>query len=78
MQNDYLSNKKFFKSLYEVESIKQNRQNHSNHSIKSKRVDINNLLNRVKLEKKNKKKENILIFSAIFLIVSVFGIFCFL
>ena len=78
MQNDYLSNKKIFKSLNEVKSIKQNRQNYSNLSPKSKRVDINKLLNRVKLDKKNKKKENILIFSAIFLIVSVFGIICFL
>jgi hypothetical protein len=42
---------------------------------KDKYVDVNILLNRVKLNEKNKKKENLLIFFSVILLISVTGIF---
>ena len=43
--------------------------------LKDKYVDVNILLNRVKLNEKNKKKENLLIFFSVILLISVTGIF---
>ena len=42
---------------------------------KKKSVDVNILLNRVKLNEKNKKKENLIILFSVILLISVTGIF---
>ncbi|MDB9811460.1 hypothetical protein OAB95_03270 [Candidatus Pelagibacter sp.] len=65
MQNDYLNNKKRYtldKSQKSYPVIKQS-------SIKS--VDINKLLNRVKIEKLNKKKENLVLATTLLCIFSI-------
>jgi len=70
MQNDYLSNKKNY-------NINNRNKYHSQKydTSKSKSVDINKLLNNVKVNEKNKIKENCIIFSLAMLILSVTGIF---
>ena len=42
---------------------------------KKKSVDVNILLNRVKLNEKKKKKENLIILFSVILLISVTGIF---
>jgi len=70
MLNDYLSNKKNYilnkpqKNYFSVPK-----------TLKSKKIDINILLNKAKVEEKNKKKENLILFALTFLIISVVGIF---
>ena len=72
MQNDYLSNKK----NYNLNKIKKKPlQGKYSYSQKSKNVSINTLLNRVKIDEKNKKKENLILFGFVVLIISVAGIF---
>jgi hypothetical protein len=74
MQNDYLNNKKKY-SIKNLDEKKSQVQFKINNKTK---VDINKLLNRVKIEQKNKKKENLaiigLVCSAIFVIgiISIF------
>jgi len=70
MKNDYLSNKKNYKinKLNKYHSQKYN-------IIKSKNVDINRLLNSVKINEKNKKKENFILFGLATLVISAMGIF---
>jgi len=55
----------------QTKSIETNQKKPS----KDKYVDVNILLNRVKLNEKNKKKENLLIFFSVILLISVTGIF---
>ena len=72
MQNDYLSNKK----NYNLNKIKKNPlQDKYSHSQKPKNVSINTLLNRVKIDEKNRKIENLILFGFVVLIISVAGIF---
>jgi hypothetical protein len=70
MQNDYLNNKKNY-SLNHLKinyPIKQK-------ILKPKNVDINELLNGVKINEKNKKKERLVFFGLATLLVGVMGIF---
>ena len=68
--NDYLNNKKefFTKKSNDNEVTKQLKL-----SPKSK-VDINKLLNRVKVEKKKKKKENLVIIGLVGCAITIIGI----
>jgi ribosomal silencing factor RsfS len=69
MLNDYLSNKKKF-------IFNQNKKNsYSKHNTISRNVDINKLLNRIKISKKNEKKESWVLIGLATLIVGVMGIF---
>jgi len=70
MQNDYLSNKKHY-------NVNNHNKYHSQNydTLKSKNVDINKLLNGVKINEKNIKKENWILFGLATLILLVTGIF---
>jgi hypothetical protein len=71
MQNDYLSNKNIYTSNKHKKYFSQN---HIKLKKKSN-VDINKLLNSVKINERNKKKESWILFGLATLIVSVMGIF---
>ena len=70
MLNDYLNNKKNYilnkpqKNYFSVPK-----------TLKSKKIDINVLLNKAKVEEKNKKKENLILFALTFFVFGVMGIF---
>jgi len=71
MKNDYLSNKKIFELNKEnnfkyITPVKKN-------SVKPINVNINTLLNRVKLKEQNKKRENFILLSMVVSILSVIG-----
>jgi ribosomal silencing factor RsfS len=69
MLNDYLSNKKKF-------ILNKNKKNsYSKHNTISRNVDINKLLNRIKISKKNEKKESWVLLALATLIIGVMGIF---
>ena len=74
MQNDYLTNKRLFTELNEtkVKVI----------SLPKKKVisnvNINELLNKVKIEEKTRKKKNLLIFVAFITLVIFFAAVAFL
>jgi len=75
MQNDYLTNKKKY------DSVVQKKYNLKNESItnfinskKPNNVDINKLLNKVKINEKNQKKEKLILLSIASLVVGVAGI----
>jgi|TARA_B100000795_G_C22578525_1_gene352888 hypothetical protein len=75
MQNDYLTNKKKY------DSVVQKKYNLKNKSItnfinskKPNNVDINKLLNKVKINEKNQKKEKLILLSIASLVVGVAGI----
>jgi len=55
------------------ENIKKNVSPHTQYSIKTKIVDINKLLNRVKIEKKNENKRKLIFYSSTILSLSLFG-----
>ena len=59
--NKHISEKNDQKKAITVEQIKQKR-----------RVDINKLLNRVRIEKKNENKRTIIFYSSIILTISTF------
>ena len=69
MQNDYLNNKKFYS---------ENNDNYAKpkiqHIFNSKKVDVNKLLNRVKIEKKEDIKKNWILAGLIISVVSIIGI----
>jgi len=68
--NDYLNNKKdFFKKKTNDNKITRQLKL----SPKSK-VDINKLLNRVKVEKKKKRKENLVIIGLVGCAITIIGI----
>ena len=70
MQNGHLSNKKNYTSNRYSDYI------HTNHAkLKKENVNINKLLNGIKINKKNKKKESWILFGLAALIVSAMGIF---
>ena len=72
MQNDYLNNKK----NYNLNKIKKHPlQRKYSYKQKQKNVSINTLLNRVKVDEKNRKIENLILFGFVILIISVAGIF---
>ena len=75
MQNDYLTNKKKY------DSVVQKKYNLKNESItnfinskKPNNVDINKLLNKVKINEKNQKKEKLILLSVASLAVGIAGI----
>ena len=70
MLNDYLNNKK----NYILNKPKKNYFSEFK-TLKSKKIDINVLLNKVKVEEKNKKKENLILFALTFFVFGVMGIF---
>ena len=72
MQNDYLNNKKNYNSN---KIKKYPLQDQYSHSQKPINVSINTLLNRVKIDEKNRKKENLIFFAFIVLVISMAGIF---
>ena len=72
MQNDYLNNKKNYNSN---KIKKYPLQDQYSHSQKPINVSINTLLNRVKIDEKNRKKEDLILFGFVVLVISVTGIF---
>ena len=72
MQNDYLINKKSIKLKQEIKTLTS-----IEFLPKNKSVDINKLLNRVKINEKKKKKENILMLGIATFIVGCSGIIIF-
>jgi len=72
MQNDYLNNKK----NHNLNKIKKHPlQGKYNYNQKPKNVSINTLLNRVKIDEKNRKKEDLILFGFVVLVISITGIF---
>tara|TARA_B110000467_G_C18213209_1_gene418693 strand:- start:590 stop:811 length:222 start_codon:yes stop_codon:yes gene_type:complete len=69
MQNDYLSNKKKYTSDYNNEYEFKTKL-----ISKPKIVDVNVLLNKVKIKEKKLKVENLIVLSIIVLVISTFGI----
>jgi|TARA_B110000914_G_C15424808_1_gene428368 hypothetical protein len=57
MQNDYLNNKKKYISNREIENLPKKNY----YKFKQKNVDINKLLNRIKLNQKDQVKENCMV-----------------
>jgi|TARA_B110000238_G_C15908404_1_gene345134 hypothetical protein len=67
MQKTYFYNNKFFSENKDKKKIV------SSHHIKSKiNVDINKLLNRVKIEKKNENKKKVIFYSSIISMLCAF------
>ena len=70
MINDYLNNKKDF-------FTKKTNDNKITRQLKlspKSKVDINKLLNRVKIEKKKKRKENLVIIGLVGCAITIIGI----
>ena len=72
MENDYLINKRSIKLKQEIKTLTS-----IEFLPKNKSVDINKLLNRVKINEKKKKKENILMLGIATFIVGCSGIIIF-
>ena len=72
MENDYLINKRSIKLKQEIKTITS-----IEFLPKNKSVNINKLLNRVKINEKKKKKENILMLGIATFIVGCSGIIIF-
>ena len=72
MENDYLINKRSIKLKQEIKTITP-----IEFLPKNKSVDINKLLNRVKINENKKKKENILMLGIATFIVGCSGIIIF-
>ena len=73
MQNDYLSNKKKINLNNEIKFLPLTQKD-----LKVSIVDINKLLNRVKIEEKNKVKKNLIIVAFLSFIISIFGLIVYL
>jgi len=69
MKNDYLSNKKKYSSDYDNEYELKTKL-----ISKPKIVDVNVLLNKVKIKEKKLKVENLIVLSIIVLVISTIGI----
>ena len=69
MQNDYLTNKKRY-DLDQKKIILSKPRN----SVRSKIVDVNKLLNKIKLNEKKDHKENLILFSLISVVIGIIGI----
>ena len=75
MQNDYLSNKKKFDTAAQNKyNLKNKISTNDINSKKANNVDINKLLNKVKISEKNQKKEKLILLSIASLVVGVAGI----
>ena len=70
MQKNYFHNYKT--NVLEVDKVKKTSEIHF--KKKSNNVDINQLLNRVKDIKKNKRKEKIIILGTALIVISLMGI----
>jgi hypothetical protein len=72
MQNDFLHNKKLLKitKIEKTIPIKQK-------ILKTTNVDINRLLNRVKIEKNNKRNENLVLSGVMISIILLIAIISF-
>jgi hypothetical protein len=77
MNNDYLNNKKFY---YLSKNRDRNIRAHPiiNNKKKLTKVNINTLLNRVKINEVKKRKENFILFFVSISVVSIATIFIFL
>ena len=73
MQNDYLNNKKKINQNKEIKNTIQ-----INSLPKKKIVDINKLLNRVKIKENQKKKDNFLLLGISSLIICIIAFMAFL
>ena len=69
MKNDYLSNKKKYSLDYDNEYELKTKL-----ISKPKIVDVNVLLNKVKIKEKKLKVENLIVLSIIVLVISTIGI----
>ena len=75
MQNDYLNNKRKYDSNIQKKYILKNRINlNSTNTKKPSVVNINKLLNKVKVDKKNQKKEKLIFLALATLVISIGGI----
>ena len=75
MQNDYLNNKRKYDSNIQKKYILKNRINlNSTNTKKPSDVNINKLLNKVKVDKKNQKKEKLIFLALATLVISIGGI----
>ena len=75
MQNDYLSNKKKYDSVIQKKyNLKNKPSTNFINSKKPNNVDINKLLNKVKINEKNQKKEKLILLSIASLVLGVAGI----
>tara|TARA_B110000263_G_scaffold145966_1_gene126581 strand:+ start:1780 stop:2007 length:228 start_codon:yes stop_codon:yes gene_type:complete len=72
MQNDYLNNKKDYNSNKIKKYLLKGQYSVSQRPIN---VSINTLLNRIKIDEKNRKKENLILFGFVVLVISITGIF---
>ena len=70
MQNDYLSNKKKFS----IKNLEEKKEKFKIKVSQKNKVDINKLLNRVKVENQIKKKQNLIITGLVCLAISIIGI----
>ena len=75
MQNDYLTNKKKYDSgVQKKYNLKNESITNFINSKKPNNIDINKLLNKVKINEKNQKKEKLILLSIASLVVGVAGI----
>ena len=75
MQNDYLNNRRKYDSNIQKKYILKNRINlNSTNTKKPSNVNINKLLNKVKVDKKNQKKEKLIFLALATLVISIGGI----
>ena len=75
MQNDYLNNKRKYDSSIQKKYILKNRINlNSTNTKKPSNVNINKLLNKVKADKKNQKKEKLIFLALATLVISIGGV----
>ena len=72
MQNDYLNNKKDYNSNKIKKYLLRGQYSFIQRPIN---VSINTLLNRVKIDEKNRKKEDLILFGFVVLVISITGIF---
>lgn len=70
MQNDYLNNKKKFS----IKNLEEKKEKFKIKVSQKNKVDINKLLNRVKVENQIKKKQNLIITGLVCLAISIIGI----
>ena len=70
MSKSYLHNHQA--TISEVEDVKIINNNYKKNPIN---VDINKLLNRVKIEEKNRKKEKLIFFGIVLAAIGIMGIF---
>jgi hypothetical protein len=70
MSKSYLHNHQA--AISEAEDVKIVNNNYKKNPIN---VDINKLLNRVKIEEKNRKKEKLIFFAIVLVAIGIMGIF---